>query len=267
MTTVEWDDVSHWQGAFNPSRFTVAKATEGTGTKDPEYAGIKSRADAKHLEFAGYHFLTSADVVAQAKFAFSVIGKTPAMVDAELEGSSFPTFNQALGFVREYRALGGIMHVSYIPRWFWSGHWGSVNMQALADLAVKNINSDYSNDSDAVAMAEFGNLPNLGRQYTSTPHDLNRANLTPAQLWTAFTGVPAPQVAHPVGSRTVVQGMTGADVHWIQVKIGAAHMGAADSKAGPLFTSGVEWWQRQHKLSVDGKVGPLTYKSMGVTMK
>lgn len=270
MTTVTWDDVASFQGAFNPTRMTVAKATQGTTFLDSQYGGNKARAAAKDLPFGAYHFLDPGNAVAQAKHAFAAIGKVPSMLDIEVYQNKWPSLTDVVTFIKEFRTLGGIMRVSYLPHWFWVEHWGSPNLKALGDLQMKNINSDYSSASDASAMAAFGGLPNLGRQFTSTPHDMNRANMTQAQLWMNWTGTAPPATAHPVGSRQLYltsPQMNGADVKWVQQHIGAAHAGAADGNYGPNTVAGVQWWQKQHKIGVDGRVGPQTYKTMGVTMK
>jgi hypothetical protein len=70
---------------------------------------------------------------------------------------------------------------------------------------------------------------------------------------------------HAPGSRTLKAGMSGTDVVFVQKFIGSKHMGAADGKAGPKFTSGVKWYQDLRGLAADGvltKGGP-TWKAMG----
>jgi hypothetical protein len=273
MNVTHWDDVSHFQGAFKPTRAVIAKATQGTGFTDNQFAGIMTRAAAGGHHAGAYHFMQAGSVAAQAKFAHSVIGSRPAMLDVEkytLDGGKtwhWPTLSECVGFIKDYRALGGVMNVSYIPHWFWADNWHAASLSPLTALGIRNINSDYSKGSAdrSASFAAFGGLPNLGLQYTSTPHDMNVANMTWDQVWAIFSGKPVAKQSPANGSRQLQQGMQGPDVKFVQQKIGAAHAGLSDSDFGPTTKAGVEWWQKQHKLkSADGIVGRETWPTFGV---
>jgi len=74
------------------------------------------------------------------------------------------------------------------------------------------------------------------------------------------TGVP--------GSRTLAVAdpmMAGRDVGFVQTFIGARRCGRPDGVFGPTTRSGVEWYQRMRGIAVDGKVGPQTWRNMGVS--
>lgn len=66
----------------------------------------------------------------------------------------------------------------------------------------------------------------------------------------------------PVNSRSfpglLKQGSKGAAVKLVQAKVGVP----ADGDFGPRTTAAVKAWQKSRKLSVDGMVGPQTWKAM-----
>lgn len=269
-----WDDVASYQGAYAPSRFTVAKATQSTSYFNPYYDGVKTRAAAGKHHFAAYHFLVAGNAAAQAKWAHSKIGTVPTMLDIEInpDDKKYPSIADAVAFITEFRALGGTLNISYIPRWFWAGNWKSVTMAPLAKLGIKNINSNYGVGSNPgannAALKAFGGLPVIGLQTTSTPHDINVAYMTFTQLWEMWTGkAPVVKPAHQPGTRQLVLAtpqLTGPDVLFAQQRIGKAHIAEADGEYGPNTVAGVEWWQKQHNIHVDGEVGPQTWTTFGV---
>ena len=69
---------------------------------------------------------------------------------------------------------------------------------------------------------------------------------------------------HNLGARLLVQGMRGTDVRFAQRFIGPEWCGAADGDFGPNTTSGVKKYQKMRGIGVDGKVGPNTWRAMGV---
>lgn len=283
MTTAQtgWDDVSNHNPGFKPHRATCAKATEGTTFKDKLYASFKAACAKDAHHFMAYHFLHTGAIGAQASFAHGVIGKTPAMLDVERYttdgGKSWfvPTLAETVSFIKMYRAAGGVMNVMYLPRWVWSSYWKSASLKPLIDLGVHNINSNYSDGSGASSdgFDAFGGMKPFALQFTSTPYDQNTAYMTWADAWKIWGGTPA--VAPPSAVTTLTRTlelttphhMTGPDVHAVQVKVGAAHAGAADSDYGDHTKAGVEWWQGQHGLLRDGKVGANTAASMGFKFK
>lgn len=59
--------------------------------------------------------------------------------------------------------------------------------------------------------------------------------------------------------------MKGTDVQYVQRFIGTARCGPADGVYGAKTESGVRWYQRMRGISVDGVVGPQTWRNMGVS--
>jgi len=76
-----------------------------------------------------------------------------------------------------------------------------------------------------------------------------------------------PAGRHPAGSRELhltAPALTGADVGYVQRWIGPAQCGRSDGVYGPNTAAGVRWYQRMRGLAVDGRVGPRTWRAMGV---
>lgn len=74
---------------------------------------------------------------------------------------------------------------------------------------------------------------------------------------------------HPAGSRILsyIPGkavMRGEDVAWVQRFIGLERAGKADGVFGAKTRAGVRWYQQMRSLTVDGEVGPATFRSMGI---
>lgn len=87
----------------------------------------------------------------------------------------------------------------------------------------------------------------------------------------AAAAVPAPTprkpAAHPAGSRELAirtPPLSGADVAFVQRWIGRARCGPPDGTYGPNTARGVLWYQRMRRLDADGRVGPQTWRNMGV---
>lgn len=187
--TIRFYDVSHYQGAFHPAGPTIAKATEGTGFVDEQYTATRSRTLQGGWPFAGYHFLRSGSIPAQAAHAHDVIGKTPAMVDVETAvDGSWPTWAEFKAFVTAYRGLGGVVHLAYIPKWFHSAKWKSVSMKWLTDNGIALISSNYSEpySDGGIGWQPYGGVTPLIWQFTSTPVDTNAFQGTQDELGALF---------------------------------------------------------------------------------
>lgn len=270
MTTLLFRDVSHYQADYMPTGPTVAKATEGDNFTDPEYAQIKARSAAKGYVFGAYHFLAAGNIAAQAAHAFAVIGtSTGCMVDVERGTGGSPTLADVLAFIDAYRRLGGILEVAYIPRWYWSGVWGSPSLLGIATRGVKVATSDYTTYSDTgPGWTPYGGLKASDIawwQYTDKPVDGDAFKGTAAALGELLhpTKPKPPVYAHPAGSRTLRLAsppMSGHDVVVVQQKV-TVHQ---DGLYGPDTVAAVKRWQKAHHLTVDGEVGPKTWASMGV---
>ena len=185
--TLRFHDVSHYQGNYHPNGPTIAKATEGTGFTDSQYSTNRSRTLAGGWPFAGYHFLTTEDASAQARHAHAVIGSTPAMLDVESGTSGNPSLSRVQAFIDAYRKLGGVLHLIYLPKWYWSDAWGSPSLTPLNDRGMRLISSQYTTYSDTgPGWDAYGGMKPVIWQYTATPIDTNAFKGTQAELGNLF---------------------------------------------------------------------------------
>lgn len=145
--TITFPDIAHYQSGLSlvGAQACFAKATQGSaspgrpGYVDPTYQNFKAQAAGLRIPFAAYHWLDSTDAAAQARHCYSVVGKTPLMIDDE-QG----TINVAhtLAFVAAYRALGGRVVLEYAPQWVWSGS-GRPSLAPLAAAGLFIVSSSY----------------------------------------------------------------------------------------------------------------------------
>jgi len=165
---IAYPDVSHFQAGLSLRHAVAAaaKATQGGGFIDPEYGVFRAQAHSLGIPFIAYHWLDTTDATAQARHAYAVVGAdTPLMIDDEQ-----PPINVAhtLAFVAEYRRLGGVVVLEYLPRWVWdqSGR-PSLRPLARAGLAVVASNYNPSAGVDGGAgWAPYGGVSPAILQYT-----------------------------------------------------------------------------------------------------
>lgn len=111
-----------------------------------------------------------------------------------------------------------------------------------------------------------------GRRYPGNPHtdhvhiEMTRAaanKLTvkaARRILTSAAATPAgdkPQPRKP-GSRILRPGYQGADVRWLQRRLGIT----ADGDYGPQTEARVRRWQRRHDLPTDGSIGPRDWAKL-----
>ena len=196
--TIKFHDVSHYNGDYQPTGPTIAKASQGATFVDPRYATTKARTLAGGWPFAGYHWVESghlSSMADQAAHALSVIGRsTPMMADIEVQttdtGHKFwPTFDEALDWCKRVRADGGMLTLAYIPRWFWSGYWDGRSLAPFADLGLALISSQYTTYADdGPGWNPYGGMTPDIWQFTSTPIDTNAFRGTATELGRLFQG-------------------------------------------------------------------------------
>lgn len=143
----------------------IAKATEGTTYYDPQYWNFKKQAEAQGSVFMAYHFLWSG-TAAEAATAFHRVGKTPLMIDAE-NPKVKTTVAMILSFVAEYRKLGGVVHMVYLPHWYWQNNLRSPDLRPLTKAGLNLVSSSYTTYSDnGPGWAPYGNVTPVMWQYT-----------------------------------------------------------------------------------------------------
>lgn len=174
--TFFFPDVSnHNQGWQLPpgTKALIAKATEGQTFTDVAYRDFKNQAEAKNAFFQAYHWLWPGNAEAQARHAFSVVGKnTPLMHDVE-ELSSPVSVSDIARFTTEYRRLGGIVTLLYLPHWYWQDHMHSPDLSPLRNLGLQLVVSNYRTYDDNHWPAGYGGMTPVQWQYVGSPLDMN----------------------------------------------------------------------------------------------
>lgn len=124
-------DISNWQSglALRPLKldFAIAKATEGTGFKDPTFADFMKQADNAKMLTGAYHFAKS-NPVNEATYFYTVVknrvGKSIFALD--LETTAIKDWGSyADAFATEFKRLSGVYPFIYTSAGFltrYSGH-------------------------------------------------------------------------------------------------------------------------------------------------
>ena len=202
--TIFLPDLSNHQAGLKIQPKTcvvVAKATEGTSYTDPSYANFKAQAAKVGAFFVAYHFLWSG-TTAEARHAHSIAGRTPLMIDAE-NTKVKTSVAMILSFVAEYRKLGGVVHLVYLPRWYWQGTLGSPSLTPLANAGLHLVSSDYTRyTDDGPGWNAYGGVKPTVWQYTDSfsyggqSVDFNAYKGTLGQYTAMATGRAAKRVVH-----------------------------------------------------------------------
>ncbi len=274
--TIYYPDISGYEAGVNLAGLSVVmvKATEGIGYTNPDYYNAKTRAANEGAFFGAYHFLKQGNGSGQADYAFGVIGKgVPVMLDIEPEYNSsgvcisWPTIADAINFVKEFRAHGGLCFLLYLPRWYWV-NLGSPSLSALASLGMLLVTSDYCAYSDTgPGWNGYGGMSVIVWQYSATG-SLN--GVRPVD-WNAFKGTLVEFKAFVTtgatnSEPTLQNGDTGSAVITLQDRLNV--WGAkitVDGSFGPATLAAVKAFQTKEKLTVDGIVGPATWADLNQT--
>lgn len=103
-------------------------------------------------------------------------------------------------------------------------------------------------------------LLRAGKDYNGRKDDMHfEINVTRAVALAAVAAMSSSATIKP-GSRSIAKGDRGADVTFMQGKVGAK----ADGIFGPDTEAKLKSWQRAKKLTPDGVCGPKTWAAMGV---
>jgi Glycosyl hydrolases family 25 len=168
-----YPDISAGQGAMDLSGVDAVciKRSEGTYYLNPQYAAQVAQAKKAGAFYFAYHFLTNEDPKAQAQFCYDNVGPdVGVMVDVETQNQtgSKPTLAQNVAFVENLRGLGGIVHLNYLPQWYWSSVWGSPGLTSLKDLGLALVSSDYTSYQSGAGWAPYGGWTPTIWQYSDS---------------------------------------------------------------------------------------------------
>jgi hypothetical protein len=190
------------------------------------------------------------------------------MLDLEPAGSSRPSVADGVQFVDAFRRAGGACNLVYFPHWYWD-QLGRPSLAPFAQRGMGLWSSAYTAYSDnGPGWAGYGGMNVSVWQYTDKhqfngrPVDFSAYRGTIAQLQTLANGGKAPA---PAGDPTIRRGDKGPAVAKAQGRLNAHGRKpalAVDSDFGQATDTAVRWFQGARKLSVDGAVGPNTWKAL-----
>jgi peptidoglycan hydrolase-like protein with peptidoglycan-binding domain len=277
MMTIFYPDVADYQAGISFSGCVIAmvKATENIDYTNPDYAAAKVRAANAGAYFCAYHFLHAGNGAGQASYAYSRVGSgIPLMIDFEPTYNSngtiasAPQISDAVDFINEYRALGGTVHLLYLPHWYWQGNLGQVSLSPVIDLGMLLVSSDYTGYSDnGPGWAAYGGMTPAIWQYTSSAalNGVSNVDMNAYQGTLADFQSQVSTGAQPGANPTLTEGDTGPAVQTLQTRLNV--WGATltvDGNFGPATLAAVKAFQAAQKLTVDGIVGPQTWSALNL---
>jgi GH25 family lysozyme M1 (1,4-beta-N-acetylmuramidase) len=295
--TIYYPDISSYNTGVSLSGAPAVciKVTEGTSYVNPDYSAAVGRAHSAGAYPFAYHFLRQGNGAAQASWAHQHTGSTPLMLDFEPTGNSRPQVGEATAFVDEYRKLGGVIHLNYFPHWYWQ-QIGSPGMQPFVSrnlFLVSSAYTAYTDEPRGVGWLPYGGqYPSIWQYTSSQPFngqnvDFNAYRGSLDQL-KAMVGAgdhpPAGPPPPPSGQApafpypsTDYLGQPSSDPHCHSGFFGGrdninvhtwqrqmAHRGwsiTQDGRYGSQADSVCRSFQAEKGLSVDGLVGPGTWKT------
>jgi hypothetical protein len=118
-------DVSRYQSGINLAQvaregfqFVIAKISQGSGYRSPDWSAQRDGTRAAGMLLAGYHYVTTDDPAGQAANCASWIGDTsiPVALDWERDSGGWDQF---LAVANAFRDAGLHVALGYLPRWYW----------------------------------------------------------------------------------------------------------------------------------------------------
>ncbi|MER5631538.1 GH25 family lysozyme, partial [Streptomyces nitrosporeus] len=273
--------------------FVFQKATQGTGYRDPKFAGDFADASRAGLMAAPYHFYDSGSGAAQADHFIRTAraagydgkraGQLPPVVDLEKIRGRCPAgvSNAQVGaFLAKTRQAFGVNPIVYTSKDFADTCLrGSVSSLANSPLWQPRYKSGTREPAPIGGRSwsiwqytENGSVPGLRGNadinvYKGTLTQLRRlAHLAPGQSPTRPG--PTTQTTPPTAPSTVVwpllkSGSRGVNVTTAQHLLAAAGKSVtADGIFGPATRTATAAFQRSHGLAADGIIGPKTWNKL-----
>ena len=274
-------DIASYQAGIDlakvPGDFVIVKATEGTGYVNPQcnaqYAGAKAAGRLLGL----YHYANGGDPVKEADYFVGSIANYvgSAILVLDWESGSNASFGKSdvtwcrkwLDRVYEKTGVRPLIYMSQsvTNRWNWSSVAKDYGLW-LAQYVVDS-RSGYKQDYTHGVTGAWSH-PAIW-QYTSGGYlpgwsgrlDLNVAYMDKS-AWAKYAQKAQEEVI-PV-PRTIKQGSTGKLVKMLQIFLGDL---TVDGKFGAKTKAAVIKWQKAHKLTQDGVVGPKTWRAILESLK
>lgn len=273
-------DIASYQAGINlqavPADFVIVKATEGTGYVNPQCNTQYSGAKAAGRLLGLYHYANGGDPVKEADFFLqniaNYVGSAILVLDWE-RGSNAAFGRTDVSWCRKWLdrvyEKTGVRALVYMSQSVTTAHdWSSVAKDYglwLAQYVVESRNG-YKQDY-AHGITGAWKYPAIW-QYTSGGYlsgwngrlDLNVAYMDKA-AWAKYAGKQEEVIPVP---RTIKIGSTGKLVRMLQEFLGGLKV---DGKFGAKTKAAVIKWQKAHKLTQDGVVGPKTWRAILESLK
>ncbi|RPK53961.1 MULTISPECIES: GH25 family lysozyme [unclassified Streptomyces] len=282
--------------------FVFQKATQGTGYRDPQFAGDFAGASRAGLMAAPYHFYDTGSGAAQADHFIRTAraagydgkrpGQLPPVVDLEKIRGRCPAGvnnTQIAAFLARARQAFGVNPIVYTSKDF-ADTCLRGNTGALANSPLWQPRYGSGTREPAPVggrywsiwqYTENGTVPGLRGKadinvYKGTLTQLRAlAHLSPGQTptgpGTGSTTPPAPPTTPPAPSTAVwpllKNGTRGVNVTTAQHLLAAAGQSVtADGIYGPNTQNATAAFQRSHGLTADGIIGPNTWNKLTQTV-
>lgn len=209
--TIHGIDTSHHQALGNfPTMkasglcdLLFAKATEGVGFADPQYAASRSGSQAAGMVFGSYHFARPGDPVAQANYYLSVARPAPGEIPIlDMEDVNIPNAGAwSAAWCARVKAAVGVPPLFYTYPNFLATHDFSPVLALNCGLWLARYDGTTSpavltTPWPALSVKQWTDRGTVPGQ--SGTVDCNASPLTVAQLRTFAIGSPTPPVPVPV---------------------------------------------------------------------
>jgi GH25 family lysozyme M1 (1,4-beta-N-acetylmuramidase) len=199
--TIFYPDISNFQAAVSlkGQPAVCILVSQDTGFVNPSLTAQKAEAAREGAWAFGYHFLQAGNAAAQAQHYHASADGLPCMIDTERYTNSNPSIADVLAFATELRALGGTVHLCYLPEWYWSSI-GSPSLTALHQAGLSLVASAYPDagySDTGTGWEPYGGASPVIWQYTDkhvtngTSTDYNAFRGTVDQLKALVTGAVA----------------------------------------------------------------------------
>lgn len=284
MDPFRWHDISNWQGSgYRVAGPIVAKAGEGLDFTDSTFPGFCAQAAAGGWPAYAYYALHTGQPADQARRAASIAAGRPCMFDTEVwpaeSGSpaGIASLDELLTAIDTYRAVGGVMHVCYLPRSQWA-RMGSPDLTPLSSRGIRILNADYRPGADQPthpAWSPYGGLVPFGVQYARESNVAYCSAYEWVGIWMYGTvPVAAPAPPDPVEMAmsklpALRIGDTGGAVSILEgLLIGHGYPTASgdpktvDGRYGPIVAGSVHRFQSDRGLPATGVVDASTWAAL-----
>lgn len=279
--SIQFPDIASYQGDISLTGLdaVIIKATQAGDTpqdryENPNYASRIAQAEQLTTVTAAYHYLTPGSMIGEAEYCYSIVGPHLAlMIDMEASKLSVP---DAVAFTKQYRAIGGLPRLVYLPNWYWVD-LGRPDLSPLQGAGLSLVSSNYPDAGYTVngpGWEGYGGMVPVIWQYTDNatvngvhPVDMNAFRGSVAELYQLLYGGNMAWGRPKYAGRQLVSGLSGTDVRTWQARMKTRGWTiGVDGQYGPQSQAVAHAFQQDSTahnwpLADDGVVGPATWQA------